>query len=391
MKNYLIAVQGPLQIVAALIAFEWLEKQSDKNNDAKLILLMYDFGVPFSAEDGMVDAIKRLGGIKNWEKIIFIKGADMRLISLQNYSKCKQDLKLKIGYESFDAIFIARDYGSFGTQLILNSYAEAEHIEYGDSLGLVGSENDLKLSWKDIFNFPAMYLKSILKKAVYRHYPKRFKFDKTILSIPIDWSGSYLKDINLIVPAKEQVTHVIFTMAELLSDLKTYSNELVNNEHENYTLVLLSHLTNSRFTTFDNELELYTQIIRDNIQAGNTIILKNHPRGNPEIVSALIKRFKSEYKIKSVNDNYSFYPIELWMYLLNKCQIMPIFSSSAISINYIYSKNVVLTLDEDKIKKYIYKDKQAETIEAEVMNKVALEALGNWDGNSAVWSGGRGN
>ncbi|NQX55244.1 hypothetical protein HQN86_16600 [Pedobacter panaciterrae] len=382
-KKSLIAIQGPTQFIAAYISLLWYEQSIIKER-TETVLLIYDTYVPVDNELSFKDSILKLASIREWAQIVFIDGKAMSKLSFSSYSNCVSKLRSKFYYSDFDIVFIARDYGSFGTQLILNTYPNALHIEYGDSFGLVGNENVLKTSIFDFFKAPKAISKAVLKKVLFRHFPLRFDFKLSILSMPLDWKGDYLVNKNLIVPDKNFVKQVFLQLSYQIPELNSYSDELT--ESQNCNLYLLSNFSNSGFSTQEDELNLYYEIVIATASKDKIIILKNHPRGSDDILKLLYKKLNENYKVKIIdNKRLSFYPIELWSSLIEKCYVFPIFSSSVISLKYLFSKKVVMPLDNLKIRKYIYSDKINETIQSEAMCREAIASLNEWDGKSPLW------
>ncbi|MEJ6981630.1 polysialyltransferase family glycosyltransferase [Pedobacter sp. P351] len=388
-KTTLLAVQGPTQFIAAYIAFLWYNKVIAKK-DPEAVLLIYDTYAPSANESPIKNAILKLASIFPWHDIVFLNESDMRKISLSNYKKSISKLRVKMLNYDFEEIFIARDYGSFGTQLILNTYPTSLRFEYGDSFGLVGDESAIGLSFKDFFNAPLPVLKSVLKQLIFWHFPARYKFTASILSMPLDWTGSYLKGKQLMIPSREFGKKVFTDLADQIPELANYCNDLLKDNEVPCNLYLLSNLANSGLSTFENELGLYEEIINETAESGTLIILKNHPRGSEIIIDRLREKLNKSYNVKIINrEAFSAYPIELWTSLLNKCNVYPIFSTSVISLMYLLSKGVIMTLDIKKIERYIYPNKRDFILESEKMSRQALATLIDWDAKSPLWSGSK--
>ncbi len=381
----LLAVQGATQFITAYISLLWYEKTVLKST-SELVLLIYDTCTPKENESALNKVINNLAATRNWKSVIFIGTEEMRLISNNKYVTCIAKLRAKLQALEFDNIFIARDFGSFGTQLILNTYPKATHVEYGDSFGLVGNESETKIKIADLSKAPLMYLKFLIKKILFNHFPSRYKFNYSFLSMPIDWSGKYLADKKLVIPTRKFVTDQVIKLSEELQDLQAYCNRLLNNVSEESNLYLLSNFANSGFSSHENELTLYEEIILDTAKKGSTVFIKNHPRGSNVVLDLLYNRLRKNYDVRIISDlNFSMYPIELWSTLIKRCKIYPVFSSSSISLEYFYSKQVIMPLSERRIKSFIYINKIDETLQSEVMCEAVIQKLKTWDENSILW------
>lgn len=381
----LIAVQGPTQFLAAYIAFLWCEKLKETKSD-EVTLLIYDTSVPASNENLFQDTIREISTAFKFCRIIFVSQVEMRYISKHHYTKCLSLIKSKIGESYFDYLFVARDFGSFGTKLIPNAYPSSFKVEYGDSFGLVGNEREEGSIKPDRAGNILPFLKSIVKKYIYQHFHKRFTYNLSVLSIPLLWDGNYLRNKSLLIPSLSFAKSVIYDLSARLPGLNEYCNQLIQNPKGESKVFLLSNFYNSGFSTLSNEIDLYEEIILENVSPNDKIILKNHPRGSNEVLIELKDKLIKDFKVEIIMDEkFRFVPIELWTVLNSNCHIFPIFSSSAISLTYFFSNQITLTLDSEKINKYIFPSKIAETINSEDMCFIASKRLLSWDNKSPLW------
>jgi hypothetical protein len=384
-KKSLIAVQGPTQFIAAYIAFRWCEEKI-WFKESEVTLLVYDTCVPVENEILFQNSIQEIAAIGKFHKVIFISQLEIQNISKQLYSKCITDIKSLIGEEHFDYVYLARNFGSFSTKLIPSAYSKALKIEYGDSFGLVGNEKEEELSYLDFLKRPMCFLKSTAKKIIFGHFPKHFVFDLSVLTMPLVWDVNYLKDKNLIIPEKLFVNEIFSNISKQLTKLDLFCEELIANANGKCNVYLLSNLFNSGFCTLENEVKLYEEIILETALPGERLILKNHPRCSDEVLIQLKEKLNQFFDVVIVTDKqFSFIPIELWTVLLKSCKVFPIFSTSAISLQYLYSKQVSMTLDHQKIKKYVFFNKRQETIIGVDMCYKSIDVLENWDVKTPLW------
>lgn len=383
--NSLLAIQGPTQFIAAYVAFCWCNENVYKEK-SDATLLIYDTSVSPENEFFFQDSIRKLAGTTNFREIIFIDEHEMSKISKVHYRDAIVRFKENINEEHFDYIYLARSFGSFGTKLISDVYSKSFKIEYGDSFGLVGNEKYIEMSYLDILKKPIISFKMILKRHIYQQYHKKTQFDLTVLSMPLIWDSKYLNNKTVIIPNKIFVKGKFSQISDLLLDLQNYCRELLVGTHEFCNLYLLSNFYNSGFCTLENEVNLYKEVILRTATLKQRIILKNHPRGSQEVLSRLKVELKDSFDVKIIdNADFSFMPIELWKELLNRCMVFPVFSSSSISLKYLYSTQVQLTLDSKTIKKFIYYNKIQEVATSEKMCKESIDILATWDEKHPIW------
>lgn len=384
-KKCLIAVQGPTEFITAFISFQWYEKEIAKEL-CNVVLLVYDTTMEESKESMVFDVIKKLATGREWDDIVFLNSSEMKALSHNRYSKSISLLRKKLSFKNFDTVLVSRNFGSFGTHIILDAYPNAFRIEYGDSFGMVGNSEVLRKSLSDFLKSPVKIIKTFLKKLIYNHFPREVELDQSILVMPLDWKGDF-DEQKLRIPNKDFVLKEFQKLSLGLTELNDFCHQLIDDVNGKCSLYLLSNFTNSNFSSFENEFELYKNIIRETAESGSTIILKNHPRSSEIMLDLLYKDLGDEYQVKIINNQYSYYPIELWGGLIDRCSVYPVFSSSVISLKYFFSKRVFMSLDQFKINKYIDKNKIEEVIQSEKMSRQAIENLESWDEKSFLWQG----
>lgn len=387
MRKRLLAVQGPIQFIAGYIAMEWYKNIKHGSENSEDVLLMYDFLMPEHMEPEFVNAITRMATQFKWHSIVFISSAEMSEIMKGNYSKRIEKLHSTLGVVSFDEVIIGRDFCGDGSPLVINAYPSATRILYGDSLGIVGNEAITDLfDWRWPIRSLASRCKRFLLDLIHGKHEK-FTFDAAVLTLPVDWSGTYLVGLPLLIPDRDFVVKNITVMIGQLPELKDYADLLVNKSDNNY-LFLLSNLSASGLMSQENEIELYLEIIYQTAPKGATIFLKAHPRGPRIVFNSVAENIKSNYRVIIVDDKeLASYPIELWAEFIQHCVVVPIYSASAYHIKYIYGKDVVLTLDDDRICKYVYQDRIHIVSKGNLSIANCVKNLNKWDGNSPLWKG----
>jgi hypothetical protein len=331
--------------------------------------------------------IERLAAPFRWHSIVFISSVEMAAIMKGNYSKRIEKLHRAVGRRSFDELIIGRDFCGDGSPLIVNAFPMATRILYGDSFGIVGNEGITgNFDWRTPLRSLASRCKASLLDLIYGKH-KKFAFDAAVLSLPLDWSGTYLDNLELLVPSKDFVVNEIAEMSAAIHELSRYADLLVDVDENNY-LFLLSNLSASGFLSQEREAELYIEIIKQTAPQGATVLLKAHPRGPRFVLNRVASRIGSDFKTVVIdNEELASYPIELWARLLEKCTVVPIYSASAYQIKYIYGKDVILTLDDERIKRFIFPDRRHVISKGNQSIAGCVENMNEWDGNSPLWKG----
>jgi hypothetical protein len=387
MKKRLLAVQGPIQFIAGHIAMEWYSHVKHDAEPSNTVLLMYDFLMPENMEPEFVGVIKRLAAPFKWNSIVFISSAGMAEIMKGSYSKRIEKLHDAVGETLFDELIIGRDFCGDGSPLVVNAFPMATRIIYGDAFGIVGNESITDhFDWRTPLRSLASRCKAALLDLIHGKH-KKYPFDAAVLTLPLDWSGTYLDSLELMVPSRGFVVNEIKEMSAAIPELSIYADALADHGGNNY-LFLLSNLSASGYLSAESEADLYIEIITQSAPRGATVLLKAHPRSPKLVLNKVAERIGNDFKTVVIdNAELASYPIELWTTLLERCEVVPVFSASAYQIKYIHGKEVILTLDEDRINRFIFPDRRHVFSKGHQSIVSCVKNIDEWDGNSPLWKG----
>jgi len=388
MKKRLLAVQGPLQFITGYIAFDWYGLREGEAADSQNVLLLYDFLCAPEVEPGIADSIRALSRVATWSDIVFISGAEMVELAKGSYSASMARLRERVGHAHFDEIFLARDHVGDGSPLLMNAYSDATKLAYGDSFGLVGQQNSFPSSdHRSRLRSAASALKRTVRRAVYGE-AAQIPFDAAVLTLPLDMSGTYLSTVPLVVPAKRHAVDTVRGLNRLLPGLRTYTQSLIaQGSGPKDHLFLLSNLSASGLTSLEGEIALYVEIVEHTVPRGSTVFVKHHPRSSHQVLDAVVDRLAPHYRIVVLDDaDMSRMPIEIWTDLIDHCMVVPMFSTSAINLKYLFGKDVLLPLNEDRIRRHFLPDKADYARSVERMIRESIDNLDGWDGRSALWA-----
>lgn len=387
MRKCVVAVQGPMQLLAGMLALQWYGEVRHGSPDAEAVLVLFEFGAAPSDEGALAEAILQLAGAGSWNKVLFLDAGQMRDITRRRVGESVRALRERLGCEACDELYVMRDFGFMGNQLLINAYPGATRITYGDSLGIVGDEEVFRLTLDRWLAQPLGTLKLALRHLVLGR-PRRYPFHAAVLALPQDWTGKYLEQVPLMVPSRECVVELVLGLAGQVPELHAYCDSLFPGAGERGTLYLLSNLANSGLCTFEDEVALYEEVVRETAAKGGRVLLRNHPRAGSAVTDQLTARLSGEYQVVLVDDTrFSKLPIELWSSLIRRCDVVPVYSASAIHIRYLYGQRVLVPLDDDRIERYFHSNKRAFMRKGNEMICRAMSGLDGWDGKSPLWKG----
>lgn len=386
-KKRLLAVQGPLQYITGYIAFDWYAQLVYPGEDCECVLLLYDFLSPPEVERSMSESVIELSRTAPWSKVAFINGEQMIAIMRGHYKAAVERLHETLGHSCFDEIFLARDYIGDGSPLLISAFPKATRVTYGDSFGLVGQRDVLahgaRSSW---IRAAASYLRRMARRAL-RGGPAQLPFDAGVLILPMDMSGQFFKKLPLVVPPRDHVVRCVETMRASLVELNAYCEDLMAQGcSDGGFLYLLSNLAASGLTCVDDEVALYVEVIEQTAPAGATVYIKHHPRSGGQVLSAVIGRLRQDYTVVVLDDvRFSRVPVELWGALIARCHIVAMFSTSATNLKYLYGKDVLLPLTDDRLRRFFPSEKVPYMAEANRMISETIDRLEHWDQKSVLW------
>jgi hypothetical protein len=378
----ILSVQGPIQFIAGYISLMWELSYLNKSEKYEIAIVMHDFLSEDNAVRNMKSVVFKLAITLGESNIKILDHDVLASLSKLRYSKRLVEIRKFLELETVDLIVISRDFCGLGNLLLLNSYPSAKKITYGDSLGLVGNFVSEFGESKPLLSF-LRRVKKILVNLI-KGSGDQIKFNSAILVLPLDWSGTYLKEMPLFVPDKNFVTKIFNKCTDVLNSEEKYKN-LCDEFKIHGKLFLLSNLSQSGLCSEENEIRLYEEIIRKSCSLDDCIYIKPHPRAPFRIIEGLICRLSKTNKIYSLSHpDLDGYPVELWTFFLKNNLIFPIYSTSSINFKYLYDIDVKFSLNQDVISKYIYPTKKNEVYKNHLKIINSIEKMTGWDGINPI-------
>lgn len=215
---------------------------------------------------------------------------------------------------------------------------------------------------------------------------KPFSPDYAVAILPMDWSGQFLKNIELLVVPRYYVQKIISECVRNAPDIYNYTRMLLGTTYESRFLLILSNLSETGFISMESEIALNLEIIYSNIPKNSTIIIKCHPFTTSFLEKTLMSRLSNDYDIQIISPEYNRYPVEIWKDLIVNSNIICI-SASSISISYIFEKPVIYPMNEKIIRQFFPKKSWKLMDDCHKLYQSQLNNLATWDGKSVLWSG----
>jgi hypothetical protein len=335
----LITCQGVSQFIAGYLACKWNNRF---NNQISIDVLVYDTFSSIEVDLEIFNSVKDISKTLGIDKVYFLSQKETYNMVGMKFSNRIKFVKEKFENIDYKEVYMSRDIMGNGNLYILNLFKSTNIIGYGDSFGLIG----LKESYGSggIIKYRISNTIKILIKYLLYSFPLKYeKIKKYILTIPIIYSKKHFIKIEIV--ESDFAIKLMKDIAELLS------NKILDNKE--YDIYLLSNFTGCGWASFDNEIDLYEQIIRNNSIIKSNIIIKKHPRSSNDILESLIKRLSDDYRINKNKLINLKLPFEIsGVHNLNKSKVYSIFSTCSYSLNFFYQKEVFFPLNDGLVKRF---------------------------------------
>jgi hypothetical protein len=267
-------------------------------------------------------------------------------------------LRGKFGQSAFAAVYYAHDISAdFIAQSAMQAYPNASRVCFGDSLGVVYSDDyftdqTYPVRAVEAFSRPMRAIRNLLfrLKRVWTlpSRNRRLDAEHSVLILPCDPGGDFLRGKQMLLVDKESLTEVLYTLSEATSP-SVNGKYGTSADRQNAVVILLGSFSESKLTTEDQERDLYTQAARENIAKNQKIVLKPHPASSAEKTLLIQKALSAAYTVEI--EDYDDLPAEFIPALAEFDSVIS-FSYSSVSLKYLYGIDVLHALTDEMIKTY---------------------------------------
>lgn len=372
-----VCCQGTIQLAVAIHSLLHRQRTEFGDNvsaqpDFKNFLVVYDLFTAENQEQLFFDAIKRMANsVLKWEAIIYLDPATINhldeLLNSQGKDAFDFEMGKVLGFQQANEIYAGRNWQK-GSLMMLNMFSHAYKICYGDSIGLYFPESyfsnkdcrtRLRLSrlgqWLTLF-------KSKIQTAI--KHPDRNPLFKILDSQSFDYGYFCFPTISGIPP---NFRYEILKVAELRNTFSIFSQHIPLDMPESLDLsrdlcvLLTSNFSEAKRMSLEDELECYTQFVRDHQKRKGSLLIKPHPRDSKEKIASLKRKFIQEgYLVFVLDDPIHFYiPFEFFLIrfeeikagTIQKIQFFTV-SSACLSFWFLFQIKPYIGLGDRLVHKY---------------------------------------
>lgn len=311
MKKRLFLCNGPTQVLNVLTIIEE-SKYQDKYID---ILCIHSTFVKSDLQHPISKAILNLASLHSWEKVIYLD-------SNYNFSYTEEFWYNLFGVDELHEIFVVRNHG-FINSITINLYSNAKIIVYGDSLGIFDS--------------------IIIDESF-----SNVRIDEVRLIIPMFSTTRLpviLNKLSIHIIPIEYLKEVIKKVANNLKELESLDYSL------EYNFYLTSYFSQLGWSSFEEEIAIYSSHIEQMYSKSDVIYLKPHPRDHTKIADTLYLDLKDKnYNVFFLKSELQGYPLEIFPEILKVNTISMAASTANIGIKVLYPDIALNSINTEEVK-----------------------------------------
>lgn len=403
-------VASPLHVLSALAAIQTVHGRTPPavtivvnypTGDAKLLRELHDIAKVMTRGLPFVDTCLAISN----------EGLD-HLAGRTDVEAAAREFRNLVGLGTFSEIYYFHDVMGLFFPMLAQSYPHARRICYGDVLGttlerhyhlgqlgievaksVATADPAVKTSpWDRILAVLTTPWTVAAKPPLADLSKLPFGLNSTlphqaVLILPVDESGDFLADIPWEVVPKDLVLRLLNELTLRCSPLREYEDRLLaGRETVDKFLLMTECNAEARFLTFEQDIDMYCNIIEQHCLPASTIFLKPHPAEKLRRHDAIHARLGDRYELIEFDTRFKRYPIEFAGRLVRECTPISM-SYPSVSLLYLYGINVIQPMSKAFIEKW-YAPKYWDFLRrSRAMMDEPRERLAKWDGRSVLWSG----
>jgi len=284
-------------------------------------------------------------------------------------------LTTRVGAGEAVPILFAHDVVGDAIDRLKVAFPAARWICYGEGmgvafdkkyvLGLLGSERPRLFSGFGLWKRPANWC-------------------EYVLAIPADQTGSLVDEDRMQVTPKPIVLSFIEQIRRACPQVGAFEDGLISTGG-NIALLMTENHAEGAFIDIETEVGLYVEILRQNVAAGATVLVKPHPAEHHDRAEA-IRAAAPEYRIATLPRELRRYPVELMSALVQRATCICM-SYPAVSLKYLYGTEVLQPMTKAVIRKWFPQRVWDSYADALRIYDKQIAALDRWDGKSLLYRG----
>jgi hypothetical protein len=393
-RTCLVSVFGPQNVIPLLAAVKYYGTVKQDYSIPNVITVIHNPGL----SDGVIkecgDIIYQMIKPFGWAPPVILNSVDVDMIIRHAFwkgSECMYaEFRKAVGGDQVDEVYFTHNLVGKVTDLCIQAYPTAERIITGDGIGQIYDNEYLSfLNQKGVQSLKGEVLVAInkIKKNTSKPVPTSLGSETKIIAIlPTDWNGKFSSDKKLITIPRSVVKEIIDTCSQEQTTLIRYCKNMIEQSKPPRFILVLNNFSDGGFMHFDAEVAMHTEIIRAYIPSGSTIFIKPHPFSMSPLAEGVINHTANSYNMQILPTEFKKYPLELMQPIFEHSQVIA-FSTTILTLTYLYEKNVINPMNENLMKKYFPANTWNLIEDTQKLFTGSIHNLAKWDGKSILWSG----
>jgi len=239
-----------------------------------------------------------------------------------------------VGQGPFGAVYVCRNMQPFN-EAVLRAAGNARKVCYGDGYGMVDVDGR---EWMQPVS-PDGYI----------------PVDEILTIIPVSQRRDVFERLPLRTVPVSELARTLREAAQMVSRLPDIARALEPLKAGSFTLACLSNLTESRDVPGpEAETAFYLEALRPHLRAGETLVLKAHPRECCGQTALLADALRREGHVVHVPGELAFVPVELIFALARVDRLISLMSSAVVGCSLLSpATTVVIGVAPDVLGKHI--------------------------------------
>jgi len=272
-------------------------------------------------------------------------------------------------------IFFAHDVVGEAIDRLKTAFPRARWICYGEGMGVAFDK-------RHVLDLLQNERPTFLNRLGIRKKPA--SWCEYVLAIPADQTGSLVEQRSLRVIPRSIVKTFIDQIRSKCPAIAEFETKTIGHRSRCALLMTENH-AEGNFIKIDDEVALYVDILRKNVEPGAVVLVKPHPAEQFNRANA-IRAAAPEFSILDTPHELRRFPVEVMSGLASNSTCICM-SYPSVSLKYLYSTSVIQPMTKAIIKRWFPPNVWRSYMDALRIYDEQIAALDQWDGKSLLYRG----
>lgn len=360
-RKRIITAQGSLQLMTALSAV-LCHADATTQTDADFSEITYqDYLVIYDVTADFAEVIQKLAtSIWTWQKITYLSPSQVLTFAAPILSGKEPPVDLaehpsivalreQIGPQNADEVYLVRNWQT-SNQLIINAYARAIKIAYGDGIGYYFGQQRFQPKLQGLRLLQARLTAFVNKLRRQRYSLPIIPFDCAYLLLPHIFKEA--PSMPFRIPDRRFLDFILRRSAEALPP--EYRLSLATDRP--LAILLPGNFAQTGWTTRQHEFDAYAETLLEKVNPRSSIVVKPHPRNTPRDIRFLRRTLQKHFAdFRILEPPVSHIPMEVLLsdQLSTRQSVMILgFTTACIPLTFLYGIKCSIGFGRERLARY---------------------------------------